>query len=380
MKKNNVLVFVLGFAVATATMISFPSFAEGVLKTLQVGENSVKVKVNGVLSTSSNYVIEGRTYLQVRDMCNLLDKDLVWDDATKTLSINDKIVKVPETNMVPTKDIEDKSTNATKPLISIRDLPEITIEEVYPADKDDVDKMDRYRKSILLFSDISNREELYNRIKTEFQSRRNNFILCFGGDANDNFSSLCIKEELDENDVVKNILKRIFKEDPYLEAITNYAFNANIGQINFSCSYLEGLSETRYVKEKVKQILGEIIKPKMSDLEKEETINRWICENVSYDEFTDKKSAYTALKSPYITVCTGYTILAYEMLTQAGIKTEIITGNATGNSLFSSGHAWNKVFVNNQWYHLDVTWNKTSDNFMKYFNKDDIEMAKTHSW
>ena len=118
MKKNSVLSFILGVTVTTATMISFPSFAEGVLKTLQIAENTVKVTVNGVLSTSSNYVIEGRTYLQVRDMCNLLEKDLVWDNVTKTVSINDKVIKATETNMLPTKDIEDSKKESTthKPL------------------------------------------------------------------------------------------------------------------------------------------------------------------------------------------------------------------------------------------------------------------------
>ena len=66
--------------------------------------DSVKVKVNGKELQSHNIIFDGRTYLQLRDISNALDKDIGWDGNTSTVSINDK---QNNTSMLPSEDIKE---------------------------------------------------------------------------------------------------------------------------------------------------------------------------------------------------------------------------------------------------------------------------------
>jgi hypothetical protein len=82
--------FISGIIVSSIITTSLFTFAGGTLQTIQAGVNQIKLKVNGVESNSSNYLIDGRTYVQLRDACDLLGKELVWDSATSTADIKDK--------------------------------------------------------------------------------------------------------------------------------------------------------------------------------------------------------------------------------------------------------------------------------------------------
>lgn len=82
--------FVCGFIAAFILMAGTSSFAETVIKTIQAAENAIKVKVNGSLTNVPNLVINGKTYIQVRALSELLGKNVSWDPNTGTASIDDK--------------------------------------------------------------------------------------------------------------------------------------------------------------------------------------------------------------------------------------------------------------------------------------------------
>ena len=55
-------------------------------------------------------------------------------------------------------------------------------------------------------------------------------------------------------------------------------------------------------------------------------------------------------------VCDGYSH-AYEfILQQLGFYVTVIYGDAGGSRSNASGHAWNAVYLNGNWYEVDVTW------------------------
>ena len=68
-------------------------------------------------------------------------------------------------------------------------------------------------------------------------------------------------------------------------------------------------------------------------------------------------------------ICEGYATLFYELCKASNIKCEMIAGYADSDekevaqrkqsNTFASNHAWNKVFVNNEWLYIDVTWAST---------------------
>ena len=95
---------VIGTVITSIITTSLFSFGAGILKTISVAMDSVKVKVNGKELQSHNIIFDGRTYLQLRDISNALDKDIGWDGNTSTVSINDK---QNNTSMLPSEDIKE---------------------------------------------------------------------------------------------------------------------------------------------------------------------------------------------------------------------------------------------------------------------------------
>jgi hypothetical protein len=52
----------------------------------------LKINVNGksITSDSEPFVYNGRTFVPIRFISEALDKDVIWNDKTKTIDINDK--------------------------------------------------------------------------------------------------------------------------------------------------------------------------------------------------------------------------------------------------------------------------------------------------
>lgn len=132
--------------------------------------------------------------------------------------------------------------------------------------------------------------------------------------------------------------------------------NGYDGDFNLSVkyTYVETKDQADYVETQVKQILSQIIKPGMSDLEKEKAIHDYIILNTALDETstdTDIKcSAYNAI-TKHSAVGLGYALLCYKMLTDAGIEARIVMRYNFGED----GYAWNMVKIGGIWYHLDCT-------------------------
>lgn len=65
-------------------------------------ENGVKIKVDNDVSSISNFIINGRTYIQIRDLCGIFNKDIDWDSENKIVHIKDKMQITPTSIPVPT--------------------------------------------------------------------------------------------------------------------------------------------------------------------------------------------------------------------------------------------------------------------------------------
>lgn len=74
-------------AISTAfIMSSFPAIAENIDVTL----NKIKIKVNGTLIDAENILYNGRTYVPLRAISEILNKNVEFDSKTDTANINDK--------------------------------------------------------------------------------------------------------------------------------------------------------------------------------------------------------------------------------------------------------------------------------------------------
>ncbi len=112
------------------------------------------------------------------------------------------------------------------------------------------------------------------------------------------------------------------------------------------------------INNEVNRVLNNNISNSMTDEEKIKTIHDYIINNTIYDEeycvdepcITNSPyqsaNAYGVLFEHY-GICSGYTDLMAIFLNKLGIVNYRITNDT---------HTWNAVYLDNNWYHLDATW------------------------
>lgn len=81
--------FVVG-VIVTVMLLSTVAYSEGVRQTIEVLLNSVNLEVNGKKVEADNILYKGTTYVPLRAVAEMLGKEVGWDQATRTASINDK--------------------------------------------------------------------------------------------------------------------------------------------------------------------------------------------------------------------------------------------------------------------------------------------------
>ena len=155
--------------------------------------------------------------------------------------------------------------------------------------------------------------------------------------------------------------------------------------------YINTFEQDRKLFSKLDEITRIVIKPGMTDYEKELAFHDFIVENIEYDTSFDMDNgvprssshALGALETGFA-VCEGYAQLMMLLLNRAGIPCRMVTGVADGEL-----HAWNMVLLNGDTYHVDVTWDDpvpVEENAKKesirydYFNVNDKELGKSHTW
>lgn len=115
-------------------------------------------------------------------------------------------------------------------------------------------------------------------------------------------------------------------------------------------SYQETLAQSQWTERRVEAVLKQLKIKKYGKYKRVKLISQWIIKNIEYDYGYQKSSAYQTLMSKRGT-CMGYSLLAYQMLTRAGIKCRIVRGH-----LGTSYHMWNAVRLGGKYYYLDTCW------------------------
>lgn len=140
-----------------------------------------------------------------------------------------------------------------------------------------------------------------------------------------------------------------------------------------------------------KDIINRIINKSQSDFDKVLAIHDYMVLNTDYDYENYKRNRipdkdydpYYVLKDKK-GVCEGYTRATMALLTMIGIENEYVSGKANGVSSWGD-HAWLIVRINNNYYHMDVTFDdpvEMPSDFIcwDYFLKADATMSHDHRW
>ncbi len=123
------------------------------------------------------------------------------------------------------------------------------------------------------------------------------------------------------------------------------------------------------------------------EIEKERLIHDFVLNSIIYadneanlplkrENYYRIYDVYGALVENYA-VCEGYTRLFQYLCYQVGINSTFVYGESENES-----HSWNTVKIENEWYHVDTTWNDGSKNgipLYNYFNLTEKQILTDHT-
>lgn len=130
-------------------------------------------------------------------------------------------------------------------------------------------------------------------------------------------------------------------------------YNA-LGEVTITIDKSYTPDDIEIINKKIDELYNSLINENSSDTEKIKVIHDYIINNSKYDSGRSDYSmdtyksdiAYGPLLQGY-GVCGGYSDLMQLYLEKFGLKNYRIS---------SENHVWNAVYLNNTWYHLDLTW------------------------
>lgn len=217
-----------------------------------------------------------------------------------------------------------------------------------------------YASKYLASTDFKNaatsKKAFYKQLKNNLMKRTKNFTINYKGDYRDVY-------EEDPGVIIENIRtlddKTTSDDADFLAgSITYIYYNVDyIGEkatFKFTIHYTESYKQVKSLNKEIKKVLKSLQVSKLSQVGKVKAIHDYIVNLVEYDVSLNKPdhSAYGGLvSSKHRTVCQGYALLVYKMLTEAGVPAHYVTGYA------GEDHAWNVVKIDGKWYYLDATWN-----------------------
>lgn len=168
----------------------------------------------------------------------------------------------------------------------------------------------------------------------------------------------------------QNDIEFLSKETSYFNLINNFVHPYNsydklyistngVNKIEISIDKLYKEEEIKYINYTMEQIKEEILTENMTIIEKIKAFHDYIINTTKYDQetavniqnnnyFSENNShKATGLLLNHLAICSGYTDIMSIFLSSLGVKNYKV---ATDN------HIWNAIYLDEKWYHLDLTW------------------------
>lgn len=142
----------------------------------------------------------------------------------------------------------------------------------------------------------------------------------------------------------------------------------NLGKVDIRINHTYKDEEINKINEKITEIKNNNITDDMDNEKKIKVLHDYIINNTKYDkERADNKStkyhsdtAYGALIEGYA-ICGGYA---------DSLKLFLDDLNIPNFKISSENHIWNAVYLNDNWYHIDLTWDdpitSTGEDILEY--------------
>lgn len=177
---------------------------------------------------------------------------------------------------------------------------------------------------------------------------------------------------------VRDVFEAVYNDHPelfWLETEYSCKYTQKGICLEISLKYnetAEDLEEAREQFEEQVKLILEGANKQLTEADKELFVHDALVKRVDYSARADMgQSAYSALVNGK-SVCAGYARAFQYLMQQLNIPCYYCTGYS------GEDHAWNIVKWKDSFYNVDVTWDDTNPSTYDYYNKTDIDFAKTH--
>lgn len=165
----------------------------------------------------------------------------------------------------------------------------------------------------------------------------------------------------------------------------HFRYYPDSANVELSPEYLFDKNKIKDHQKAMKARVEKLVRPAvtMAELEKEQYVHDFICQNVRYDKL--KKSYSHEILGPLgqgVGVCEGIAKTVKILCDQLGIWCIVVISEANQEKNIKYRHAWNIVKIGGAYYHLDATFDNTLSHMgpvrYDYFNLDDGKVFRDH--
>ena len=172
---------------------------------------------------------------------------------------------------------------------------------------------------------------------------------------------------------------------------TDYEFF--IGKGNNANYFIDTFTNKEQVERavaEIKSVKDDILKDASgNNYDKMKYVHDWIVDNVKYDAAINNNTSniYGCLVNKAV-ICEGYARTFKYLMDELDIPCVLVSGIAVDDDGKSERHAWNYVYIKNNWYAIDTTWDDPiiigngkvdKDIKYKYFLRGSDTMDKDHT-
>ena len=164
-------------------------------------------------------------------------------------------------------------------------------------------------------------------------------------------------------DLIEKVQNCVMNDHPEIFYVTGYystRYTLNDETIGFAFTGRIPVDEaviasrTAQIEQYVSACLAGV-NPGWDDYGKVRYIYDYLIANTAYDLNAPDNQNICSVMIGHRSVCQGYAKAAQLLLNRLGIPCTLVIGTAN-TSAVSGSHAWNMVYADGSWYHLDVTW------------------------
>ena len=153
-----------------------------------------------------------------------------------------------------------------------------------------------------------------------------------------------------------------------------FEYRSASAQMSYLCTRAQRERMERELEQAAAQAES-LLRTGMNEYERELALHDWLTSRCTYAHGADQNeepmafTIYGALVEGSA-VCEGYARGMQYLLARTGIACSLVWGESEGE-----GHMWNIVRIDGTWYHLDPTWNDSSDaGYHTFFNLPEVSI------